>query len=174
MNSCKLDHDFFTTDFEYMFQFYKINAHFDQLWQMKSSARESLKDWLVASNVSPKVAETCANACSELIENCVKYTREHTRAGVAIHVDKTHITVETCNIAEPEDCRSLRHSIAALQAANDVKQLFIEKLLKQSEGSGHLGLVKIALETKGRLELLKEQAEQAEQAVHVRLHMEAK
>ena len=171
MDICKQDHEFFKKDFEYMFQFYKINAHFDQLWQMKSSARESLKDWLVTSNVSPKVAETCANACSELIENCVKYTQEHTRAGVVIRVDHMNITVETCNIAASEDCRGLSDSIAALQSAHDIKQLFIEKLTEQTEGCGHLGLIKIAFETGGRLELLKESANQA---VHVCLHMEAK
>ena len=171
MAICKQEHEFFKKDFEYMFQFYKMNAHFDQLWQMKSSARESLKDWLVASNVSPKVAETCANACSELIENCVKYTQEHTRAGVAIRVDHMNITVETCNIAAPEDCRSLHDSIAALQSTHDTKQLFIEKLAEQSGGCGHLGLIKIAFETRGRLELLKESATQA---VHVCLFMEAK
>ncbi|GAK50139.1 hypothetical protein U14_01366 [Candidatus Moduliflexus flocculans] len=171
MDICKQDHDFFKKDFEYMFQFYKIDAHFDQLWQMKSSARESLKDWLLASTVPPKIAETCANACSELIENCIKYTRENTRSGVAIHVDKTDITVETCNIATVEDCSNLRNSISALQVADDIKQLFVERLMQQTDGGGHLGLIKIALETKGRLELLKESADHA---VHVRLCMEAK
>ncbi len=171
MNICTQDHDFFKKDFEYMFQFYKSAHHFEQLWQMKSSARESLKDWLLASNVAPKIAETCANACSELIENCIKYTHENTRAGVAIHVDKTDITVETCNIADPKDCNSLTDSIAVLQTTSDIKQLFIEKLMGQPGESGHLGLVKIALETKGRLDLLKESANQA---VHVRLYMEAK
>ncbi len=171
MDICKQDHDFFKKDFEYMFQFYKIEARFDQLWQMKSSARESLKDWLLASSVPPKIAETCANACSELIENCIKYTRENTRSGVAIHVDKTDIIVETCNIAKVEDCSNLRNSISALQVTEDIKQLFVERLLQQTDGSGHLGLIKIALETKGRLELLKESADHA---VHVRLCMEAK
>jgi len=171
MDMCKQNHDFFKKDFEYMFHFYKADDHFDQLWQMKSSARESLKDWLVASSVLPKIAETCANACSELIENCIKYTQANTRAGVAIHVDKTDITVETCNIAEVADCANLRSSIAALQHAVDVKQLFVEKLMDTVAGSSHLGLVKIALETKGRLELLKESSDQA---VHVRLYMEAK
>ena len=52
-------------NFAYTFQFYKIEERFGKLWQMKTSARESLKDWLLASDISPQISGKCANACSE-------------------------------------------------------------------------------------------------------------
>ena len=162
-------------DFEYTFQFQKTEEHFDQLWQMKSSARESLKDWLLASSVTPKIAETCANACSELIENCIKYAQNYTRAGVLIHVnqpdaaEKADIIIETFNRSDPSHHACLSESIAAINQTGDLKMLFVQKLLNPSYGQSHLGLVKLMLETKGRMEFLPAENHIA----HVRLRMEA-
>ena len=142
---------------------------------MKSSARESLKDWLLASSVTPKIAETCANACSELIENCIKYAQNYTRAGVLIHVnqpdaaEKADIIVETFNRSDPSHRECLSEAIAAINQTGDLKMLFVQKLLNPSYGQSHLGLVKLMLETKGRMEFLPAENHIA----HVRLRMEA-
>ena len=157
-------------DFEYTFQFQKTEEHFDQLWQMKSSARESLKDWLLASSVTPKIAETCANACSELIENCVKYGREESVAAVAIHVTNTMIEIETVNATEPEHAAELRQSLDELNAADDLKKLFVQKLLHPMQGKSHLGLIKIVMETKGALRMM---PHAANDIAHVALRMNA-
>ena len=171
-----IEQDCAKMDFEYIFQFQKTDEHFGQLWQMKSSARESLKDWLLASNIAPKIAETCANACSELIENCIKYAQNQTRAGVLIHVNQAdaggdaEIIVETFNRTEPLHCGTLQESITTINHSNDLKMLFVQKLLNPSEGLSHLGLVKLMLETKGQIEFLPAEND----IVHVRLRMEAR
>ena len=97
-------YDFLTCDFEYIFKFKKGEEKFDKLWQMKASARESLKDWLLVTDISPQISEICANACSELIENCIKYTQDETTAVVAIHATNTVITVETINPTKQNHC----------------------------------------------------------------------
>ncbi len=145
--------EFLTWDFAYSFKFKKVEAQFERLWTMKTSARESLKDWLIVSNIAPTVAENCANACSELIENCVKYTKDGSFATVFIHVINNTIIVETINGAGPEDRAALQASLQALQAASDPKEVFIEKLLHPEEGKSQLGLIKIAMETQGTFQI---------------------
>ena len=163
-------YDFLTCDFEYIFKFKKGEEKFDKLWQMKASARESLKDWLLVTDISPQISEICANACSELIENCIKYTQDETTAVVAIHATNTVITVETINPTKQNHKALLKDSIDTLTAVSDPKQLFVEKLLYPIDKKSHLGLIKIVMETKGTLELVQEQNDDV---VHVKLHMNA-
>ena len=141
-------------DFRYVFKFRKRKDYFEKLWNMKISARESLEDWLLLSIASPQMAEICANACSELIENCVKYGREESVAAVAIHVTNTMIEIETVNATEPEHAAELRQSLDELNAADDLKKLFVQKLLHPMQGKSHLGLIKIVMETKGALRMM--------------------
>lgn len=164
------DENFLAWDFAYSFKFRRIEERFDKLWEMKVSARESLADWLIVSDIPPRAAEICANACSELIENTIKYARNGSIATVLIHFIDNTITVETCNAAENEHIEALRHSLAALAAAPDPKQLFVEKLLNPAEGESRLGLIKIVMETKGTLECLP--AEDAN-VMRIRLRMQA-
>ena len=161
-------YDFLKCDFEYIFKFKKGKEKFDKLWQMKASARESLNDWLLVTDISPQISEICANACSELIENCIKYTQAETTAVVAIHATNAVITVETINPTEQGHKALLKDSIDALNAASDPKQIFVEKLLHPVDKKSHLGLIKIVMETKGTLELVQEQNDAV---VHVKLHM---
>ena len=157
-------------EFYYSFQFRKYDTLFDRLWQMKSSVRESLQDWLLASAVSHESAENCANACSEMVENCIKYASNDSQAGVSICVKDTSILVETSNHAEAMHRQELQESIVALNEALDLSQLFVQKLMNPEEGVSQLGLIKIMMETKGRLELL---PGQEPDIAHVRLSMEA-
>ncbi len=142
-------------DFVYNFKFKKIDARFDQLWAMKASARESLKRWLVVSGIPPRTAEICANACSELTENSIKYTPNGSIATVSIHVRDDEIIVETINPAEQEHIEALNQSLEALHTASDPREVFVDKLMHPIEGKSQLGLIKIVVETEGALELVK-------------------
>ncbi len=166
----KKDKNFLAWDFAYSFKFQRIEKRFDKLWEMKVSARNSLADWLVVSDIPPRAAEICANACSELIENTIKYSRNGTIVTVMIHFLDNTIAVETCNAAEEEYVKALRQSLAALAAAPDPKQLFIERLLNPVEDESRLGLIKIVMETKGTVECLP--AEDAN-VIRIRLRMQA-
>ena len=157
-------------DFRYVFKFRKRKDYFEKLWNMKISARESLEDWLLLSIASPQMAEICANACSELIENCVKYGREESVAVVAIHVTNTTIVIETVNSTEREHAAELRRSLEALDATGDPKQLFVQKLLNPVQGKSHLGLIKMVMETKGALRIM---PHAEDDVVHVVLRMNA-
>ena len=108
MNTQDNGQEFLTWDFAYSFKFKKAETQFERLWTMKASARESLKDWLIVSNIAPTIAENCANACSELIENCVKYTEDGSFATVFIHVLENTIIVETLNGADKQHRNALK------------------------------------------------------------------
>lgn len=157
-----------TCDFEYAFKFRKTEEKFHELWRMKSSARESLKDWLLTSDVSPKMSEVCSNACSELIENCIKFSQDGSSAVVSIKVENKIITVETINSADKKDKTFLIKDIEKLNDAPDLKLLFAEKLLKPDKNRSRLGLVKIAMETGGTISLVHESDEDI---VHMKLEM---
>ncbi len=159
-----------TCDFRYVFKFRNRANHFEKLWQMKISARESLDDWLLVSDIIPHTAETCANACSELIENCIKYGQEDAVAVVAIHVTDREIVIETINTTAPDNLAELADAIQALAAAADPKQVFIEKLMHPVAGKSHLGLSKIVMETKGALSLV---PHEESGVVHVKLRLQA-
>lgn len=141
-------------DFAYSFKFRRVGERFDKLWEMKVSARESLEDWLVVSDVPPRTAEICANACSELIENSIKYAQNGSIATVLIHVLNNTITVETSNTAEKAHRDALSLCLTELDTTPDPKQLFVEKLLNPVGGESHVGLIKIVMETKGTLECI--------------------
>ncbi len=143
-------------DFEYTFKFKKNKEKFDMLWGMKANARQSLKDWLtISTDIGPKTSEVCANACSELIENCIKYSENDSTIVVSIKAKGKSVTVETINRAEKEDKETLAEAVRKLNAASDPKQLFAEKLLNPVEGKSELGLIKIITETKGVIVFIK-------------------
>ncbi len=111
-----------------------------------------------------------ANACSELIENCVKFSKNDSTAVVSINVSDRSITVETINKAEKEHRETVSKEIEALNAASDPRQVFAEKLLNPAEGKSQLGIIKISMETKGKLELVQEPDEEV---VRMKLEMKA-
>ncbi len=154
--------------YSYAVQFKKLNETFEKLWQMKSTMRECIRDWLAALNVPPTMSENCANASSELIENCVKYTSEGSTVTVVISLNNSMLTVETINTAEERHRQALRKSIALLNTTSDPKQLFVETLQHPVEGKIHLGLIKIVMETEGQLECV---LEQHADLAHVRLQI---
>lgn len=157
-------------DFRYVFKFRNRADHFEKLWQMKISARESLDDWLLVSDITPHTAEVCANACSELIENCIKYSLENAISVVAIHVTDRDIVIETINSTKPDHLSELADAVKMLDIADDPKQVFIQKLMNPVAGKSHLGLSKIVVETKGSLSLV---PHEEAGVVHVKLKMQA-
>lgn len=149
----------------YCLNFRRDEERFNELWGMKTHVRESVKDWLVASNVRSRISEVCANACSELLENCIKYTRNGSVAAVSVHLTEQTIIVETINSAYDEHIKVLRKSLDMLYATSELKRLFVENLLNPDS---HLGLIRVMLETKGTLELMKEKEQEI---VHLKLHV---
>lgn len=144
----------YESNFRYVFKFKKVDSKFDRLWHMKTTARESLKDWLLVTDVSPQMSEICANACSELIENCIKYSSEGSVTDVAIRVANAVITIETINSSSEQHYQELMQTLSQINSGSDLKQLFVEKLVHSAVDKSQLGLLKIALETKGVLSLV--------------------
>ena len=157
-------------DFRYTFRFKKTGNNHTELWGMKSSTRESLKDWLIASRIAPEISEACANACSELMTNCIAYMPENSAAVMSITVNGSSIIVETANRADTSRRESVAESIKKLHGNQSAREIFAEKLLNPAtDGRCHLGFAKIALETRGHIEFV---GKPDANIVHVRVTME--
>ena len=153
----------------YRVSFRKTEERFDELWGLKARVRESVHDWLAASNVRLSISEVCANACSELLENCIKFTRNKSVAAISVSLTEQIIVVETINSTHGLHVEVLRQSLDALRAASDPQQLFINALLNSVEGQSRLGLIKIILETRGTLELV---PQEEQEIVHLKLRVQ--
>lgn len=163
------------SDFYYYFKFKKQANNFEKLWKMKASARIALKEWLLAIPYNVDTSDVLANACSELIENCIKYSRIDTNSCVEIYTIKNTVYVETMNYATEEQKQILLDFLKELYSnINTLGELYIQKLSGTIKtGNSQLGLIKIILETKGDIELLKQKPEVKDNTiVHIRLKME--
>ena len=120
---------------------------------MKSIARESLKEWLIISNVETKLADKCANASGELIENCIKYSKTNSQSQAIIRVDGNTIDLETSNYASQNDLNELSQIIDEIHNTTNIKELFAHHLLNSDTNQSQLGLIKIILETKGNISI---------------------
>ncbi len=158
-----------THDFEYGFRFNKTESNFKDLWLMISCARESLKDWLISMGVKPEKADDCANACSELVENAIKFSAVGSDSVISLCVNKPKIIVETLNRTQKENVENASQIIRALNDTTDIRQLMAERLLSSDEKS-QLGLMKSSLDTEGKIELIDESEPDI---VHLKLTMEA-
>ncbi len=158
-----------TRDFEYAFRFNKTESNFKDLWLMKSCTRDSLRAWLIAMEVKPERANDCANACSELVENAVKFSADGSDSVISLCVNKPKIIVETLNRAQKENVETASQIIRALNDTTDIRKLMAERLLS-SDGKSQLGLMKSSLDTGGKIELIDESEPDV---VHLRLTMEA-
>lgn len=145
------------SEFAYSFKFRKNGGNFNDLWAMKSSARESLRDWLIAWIFSPKTADTCANACSEMIENCIKFSLVDSMSSVSILIQDTSIIIETVNKAVKEHRECLVTMLKAIEESGNPRAMFADKLLKSTKGKSHLGILKILMETRGTLQISEKQ-----------------
>ncbi len=153
----------------YRISFRKTEERFDELWGMKTHVRESVHDWLAASHVRLRISEVCANACSELLENCIKYTRNGSVVVVSVYLSEQTIVVETINSATGVHVEMLRESLDTLRAASEPQQLFINTLRNPDEGQSRLGLIRIILETSGTLELV---PQEEPEIVHLKLRVQ--
>lgn len=144
-------------DFEYFFKFKKKNDNFNELWRMKTMARESLKEWLIMNKIDYTIAENCANACSELVENGIKYSNENTEIYVLIRIGEGFVTVEIINETEENYKEILMKYFEDIEkdSADDLMEMYLKKV-KSAVNSNHsqLGIIKILMETKGKLEML--------------------
>ncbi len=143
-------------EFEYFFKFTKLSQNFDKLWRMKSLARESVKEWLIANDVAPTTSEDTANSCSELIENSIKYSMEKEESLVLIGINKPVITIETLNKSEVDQKEKLLTFVnEILTSSKKITEIYLEKVQKSVlSGESQLGIVKIIMETKGDIKLI--------------------
>lgn len=155
-------------DFEYYFRFKKEKDNFDDLWRMKSTAREALKEWLVAIHSDLKQAEDIANGCSELIENTIKYSAVSTNAFVVIKSYDGKVVVETVNKSEPDQYRTVRDFIEYINKGDKkLEELYIERItMSITTGGSQLGILKVMMETHGSFELIDQEEENV---VHLKL-----
>lgn len=161
-------------DFEYFFKFIKNDSNFNELWRMKSLARETLKEWLIATHLDVETAENCANACSELIENCIKFSLVDEYSYVLILVDNDKITVETINKSEEEKIKILQKNFDCLlnKDIDDITDMYITKLTEnttENSEKSQLGIIKIKLETNADFQLVKRDEKNI---VHIKLTMD--
>jgi anti-sigma regulatory factor (Ser/Thr protein kinase) len=137
------------SEFAYIFKFRKTYTNFNDLWAMKSSARESLRDWMIAWVCDPKTAENSANACSELIENCIKFSLVDTVSTVRIRIREKSIVVETANRSNALNRETIREMIDKVRDMEDLRGYFARTLLTRTPGKSQLGIIKIIMETQG-------------------------
>lgn len=158
-------------DFSYSFQFKKQSDNFEKLWRMKSSARVSLREWLITIPYDQEKANIIANACSELIENCIKYSVTNTYSCVDIYVIKRNIYIETLNYADIAQITNLQNSIKSIKIHyGNLTHLYIKNLENAAHSAlSQLGLIKIIMETQGRLDFIKSLNRNL---IHIRLKIE--
>lgn len=145
-------------DFEYFFRFKKFNNNFEVLWRMKSSARESLREWLTAIDASPKNSEVISNAASELIENCIKYSKVESYSFVYIRVDGNKIGIETMNKATPDQKRELDYFMKSIKESDlSVTEIYIKKMIESiNNKKSQLGILRIMMETEGTVDVVED------------------
>ncbi len=159
-------------EFEYFFRFKKESDNFEELWRMKSTAREALNEWLIGIHISVSVSEIIANAASELIENCIKYSIIGASSFVLIHVFKKVITIETVNIAEADQKESVVNFIDYINNSNKpTSEIYLEKITESiTSNKSQLGLLKIKMETDGEVSICKT-IQDKENVVHLCVEM---
>lgn len=146
------------SDFEYFIKFVKTDDNFNELWRMKLLARDSLKEWLIASHVNIKHAEDIANACAELIENSIKYSKEDQEAYVSINIGDHVVVIETYNMCDPhmkDDLHTFVDDLTEERKSKDISEIYLERMnLSFTTGESKLGLIKILMETDAKIEVV--------------------
>lgn len=140
---------------QYSFKFVNSKKKFEDLWRMKSSAREAVREWLVISLRDLYKVDVISNSCAELIENCIKYSDEGSVCGVNIELFQNNLIIDTENVASLEHISKLKEQISILNKPNIVlEELYLEKIKRyMSTQESGLGFYKILMETRGHLEL---------------------
>jgi len=156
-------------DFEYFFRFKKTENNFEDLWRMKTTAREALREWLFSMHKTPQMVEVIANSSSELIENCIKYSDQGSFSFVLMRVHGDEVTIETANKAEPELKQNVVRFVEYITAKqNNPTEIYIKKITESlATGKSQLGLLKILMETEGAMEVVQDKGE--ENIVHLKV-----
>ncbi len=143
-------------DYEYFTKFTKLSDNFNQLWRLKSITRDNLRDWLMNNNVDPVLSENVTNACSELIENSIKFSKENEEIFVLVNISGRKIIVETFNMTgKAQKTKMLSYIEKLNKDTTDISELYVKSIQESvRRGVSRLGILKILLETGGKLELL--------------------
>lgn len=145
-------------DFEYFIKFKKEidEKNFDELWQMKLLVRESVREWLIASNIRLNIAENSANACSELVENAIKYSKPDSLIFVSINIIDKKIHIEIFNETLQENKIRLIKTLDRINNyENDLSELYMKRMEESFEtDDSQLGLIQIKMETQAQMKLM--------------------
>lgn len=154
---------------DYYFTFKKEDDNFKKLWQLKSAIRESIKEWLFTGLDNLDLTDTIANACSELIENCIKYSLNDTISALYIRLTDTMIVIETLNLCLPEDKAYVTNFITDVNSGKIIPgELYVDRLVTSShKEKSMLGLLTILLEINGKLEYVDTPGH--DEALHVKV-----
>jgi hypothetical protein len=155
-------------EYEFVFRLRKTPENFYKLWAAKSSIRESLRDWLISTDVQSKGAELIANACGELIENVIKYSSPNFFSFIYNLVQGDIVTIETFNLSASEQSVFVRDYIEKITKSGiSVAELYAKKIIGMQETDHYsLGLLKVLTETGGQLRYIDEERSDL---VHIRL-----
>ena len=160
-------------DLEYFFTFIKTSDNISILWEMKSEIRQAIREWLMSMISDSVTSDICSSACSELFENCIKFCSENDKSTILINVSDDSIIMETFNKTEEKQrLNFFKYFDSVTEGSKDIIELYIENL-RQSVfmDSAKLGLIKILMETKGKLYLLDRPEKNL---VHIKLEIKYK
>ena len=137
----------------FQYNFIKNQKNFNNLWKMKSNTRECIKEWLSSTNINNIIVETSSNACSELIENCIKYSIDNKLCRLQISIINNSIIIETINSAEVVNKTKILETLNLIDNnKNNLTKIYIDKLrLSAKYEKSELGFIKIMMETNGKI-----------------------
>lgn len=142
-------------DFNISYNFLKNNDDFEYLWRMKSIARTSLSEWLFSFKLDDNMVRVSADATSELIENCIKYSLDSTLVYVSVSVSLNEVKIATRNHAESHDIETIFQFVEKINSQREnLNELYIASIIESvSKEKSQLGLIKIMLESDGFIEV---------------------
>lgn len=132
---------------------FKLHMNFGPMWESVSIIRNFTTDMLSTGILDTNDAKKVATACSELIENVVKYSAA---GGVAIDIKKDlgngeiYLTIQ--NIANEEDLETFE-SVFQTVTSGDPKEVYKNMMLRSFSDpeTSQLGLARIRYECQGEL-----------------------
>lgn len=155
-------------DYTTFFKFIKLTDNFEELWKLKTTARQVLRDWLRSMSFERDISELVSNASCELMENIIKFSKADESAFIVVEVfDQSSISIDTYNKSELFFREKLISFLDGLhKEQKQIEDLYLDRLREAVFSTeSRLGIIKILLETGGRVELVDEEDEEM---VHIR------
>ncbi len=156
------------SDAEFFLRFQKLADNFDELWEKKSIARQSIYEWLIKQHIESDISKNIIHACSELIENCIKYSQENEEFFLLLKILDKGLLIESLNISTHNQKQKLIDYLRQLSQESVSLPVLYSNRIKESVHieASQLGIISIMIETGSQFELVDEEKENV---VHVRL-----